>query len=122
MRLPNFLKDPDLNSLREQMGTADLGAFRLAFNVYRFTISDLEQSLAGGIIIADLSKVRTLDDKTLSYKERRVLLHLRDVQQSPGDLHFIPAPRPAFHVCNCAQVRQIRCLAIAPEVVLAVRE
>jgi hypothetical protein len=122
MRLPNFLKDPDLNSLREQMGTADLGAFRLAFNVYRFTISDLEQSLAGGIIIDDLSKVRTLDDKTLSYKDRRVLLHLRDVHQIGGESPFIPALRPAFHICNCAYVRQIRGLAIAPEVMLVARE
>ena len=50
MQLPNFLKDPDLNALREQMGAAELGSFRLAFNVYRFTISDLERSLAGGIV------------------------------------------------------------------------
>lgn len=122
MQLPNFLKDPELNRLREQMGATDLGSFRLAFNVYRFTISDLEQSLAGGIIIADLSKVRTLDDKTLSYKDRRVLLHLRDVHVLPGEFRGLPAPRPAFHFANCAEVRQIRGLEIAPEVVLVARE
>jgi hypothetical protein len=122
MQLPNFLKDPGLNALREQMGAADLGSFRLAFNVYRFTILDLEQSLAGGIIIDDLSKVRTLDDKTLSYKDRRVLLHLRDVQVLPGEFRGLPAPRPAFHIGNCAEVRHIRGLEVAPEVVLVARE
>ncbi len=122
MQLPDFLKDPELNALRERMGAAELGSFRLAFNVYRFTISDLEQSLAGGIVIDDMSKVRTLDDKTLSYKDRRVLLHLRDVAVPPGELRGLRAPRPAFHVANCAEVRQIRGLEAAPEVVLVARE
>jgi hypothetical protein len=122
MQLPNFLKDPDLNALREQMGATELGSFRLAFNVYRFTISDLEQSLAGGIVIDDLSKVRTLDDKTLSYKDRRVLLHLRDVHALPTEFRGLPAPRPAFHVGNCAEVRRLRGLEVAPEVVLVTRE
>lgn len=122
MQLPNFLKDPDLNSLRDQMGATELGSFRLAFNVYRFTISDLEQSLAGGIVIDDLSKVRTLDDKTLSYKDRRVLLHLRDVPVLPAEMRGLTAPRPNFHLSNCAEMRRLRALAVAPEVVLAARE
>jgi hypothetical protein len=122
MQLPNFLKDPDLNALRDQMGATELGSFRLAFNVYRFTISDLEQSLAGGIVVDDLSKVRTLDDKTLSYKDRRVLLHLRDVDVLPAEFHGLPEPRPVFHAANCAEVRRLRGLEAAPAVVVATRE
>jgi hypothetical protein len=122
MQLPNFLGDRDLNSLREQMGARELGSFRLAFNVYRFTISDLEQSVAGGIVVDDLSKVRALDDKTLSYKDRRVLLHLRDVLTPAGDFAGLAPPLPAFHACNCAEVRRIRGLDVPPEVVLVARE
>jgi len=122
MQLPNFLKDRGLNALRDQMGATELGSFRLAFNVYRFTISDLEQSLAGGIVIDDLSKVRTLDDKTLSYKDRRVLLHLRDIPVLPPEMRGLTALRPRFHLCNCAEMRRIRGLAVAPDVVLSARE
>ena len=34
MRLPDFLKDPELNELRERMGATDLGTFRLVFGLF----------------------------------------------------------------------------------------
>jgi hypothetical protein len=95
MRLPNFLDDPELNTLRAQMGGAELGSFRLSVNAYRFTVHELEQLVDGGIEVKYLDEVRPLEDKTLSYKDRRVLLYARDI---PGHYHF----------SNCPAVRSMR--------------
>jgi hypothetical protein len=95
MRLPNFLDDPDLNALRAQMGASELGSFRLSVNPYRFTVRELEQLIADGIDVKYLDEVRPLEDKTLSYKDRRVLLYARD---KPDHFHF----------SNCAAVRGMR--------------
>ena len=95
MRLPNFLDDPDLNALRAQMGAAELGSFRLSVNAYRFTVRELEQLIVDGIEVKYLDEVRTLEDRTLSYKDRRVLLYARD---TPGNFHF----------SNCPTVRNMR--------------
>ena len=95
MRLPNFLEDPDLNALRVQMGAAELGSFRLSVNAYRFTVRELEQLIVDGIDVKYLDEVRPLEDGTLSYKDRRVLLYTRD---APAHFHF----------SNCPTVRSMR--------------
>jgi len=95
MRLPNFLEDPDLNALRVQMGASELGTFRLSVNAYRFTVRELEQLIADGIDLKYLDEVRPLEDKTLSYKDRRVLFYSRDVPDG-------------FHFANCPAVRKMR--------------
>jgi hypothetical protein len=95
MKLPNFLDDADLNALRARMGASELGSFRLSVNPYRFTVSELEQLIVDGIEVKYLDEVRPLEDKTLSYKDRRVLLYARD---TPGHFHF----------SNCAAVRSWR--------------
>lgn len=95
MRLPNFLDDPDLNALRARMGAVELGSFRLSVNAYRFTVRELEQLIVDGIDVKYLDEVRPLEDKTLSYKDRRVLLYTRD---APGHYHF----------SNCPTVRDMR--------------
>jgi hypothetical protein len=95
MRLPNFLDDPDLNALRAQMGAAELGSFRLSVNPYRFTVRELEQLIVDGIEVKYLDEVRPLEDRTLSYKDRRVLLYTRDAPDH-------------FHFSNCPTVRGMR--------------
>jgi hypothetical protein len=107
MKLPDFLKDPQLNELRRRMGAAELGAFRLSVNPYRFTIAELEQLIDAGIDVASLDEVRSLPDRTLSYKDRRVLLHRRDVPvvvAGRGQRRELPH----FHLANCAIVRRLR--------------
>ena len=95
MRLPNFLNDQDLNALRAQMGATELGSFMLLVNAYRFTVRELEQLVDDGIEIKYLDEIRPLADKTLSYKDRRVLLYDRDAPDH-------------FHFSNCPTVRYMR--------------
>jgi hypothetical protein len=95
MHLPNFLEDPDLNALRARMGAAELGSFRLSVNAYRFTVRELELLISEGIDIKYLDEIRPLDDKTLSYKDRRVLMYTRDAPDR-------------FHFSNCPTVRDMR--------------
>src|SRR5271165_3863703 len=107
MKLPDFLKDPDLNELRRRMGASELGAFRLSVNPYRFTMAELERLIDAGIDLASLDEVRPLPDRTLSYKDRRVLLHRRDVPV----MFASRAQRrelPHFHLSNCPIVRRLR--------------
>lgn len=107
MKLPDFLKDPDLNELRERMGATDLGTFRLAVNPYRFTMKELEALIGEGIDLESLDQVRTLEDRTLGYKDRRVFLYRRDVPL-PAERRPTAAELPHFHVANCANVRRLR--------------
>ena len=119
MKLPDFLKDPDLNELRERMGAAVLGNFRLSVNPYRFTMSELEALLDAGIDVEDLGRVRTLADRTLAYKDRRVLLYRREVPL-PGKARPLPRELPHFHFSDCPIVRRLReSEATAPYVVSA---
>ncbi len=103
MQLPNFLDDAALNELRSEMGTKELGTFRLSVNAYRFTVRELEQLIVDGIDIKYLDEVRALPDGTLGYKDRRVLLYAREVTPVAGG-----AAPPAYHVSNCAAVRRMR--------------
>jgi hypothetical protein len=121
VNLPDFLRDEELNSLRAQMGAKELGAFRLEFNVYRFTVADLEQVVDSGIALDDMSRLRTLEDKTLAYKERRVLLHPRDLR-APAEPSGKAPPLPPFHVGNCSVVRQWRADSLPPPLLLADRD
>ncbi len=118
MRLPDFLKDPELNDLRSRMGTDELGTFRLPINPYRFTMAELEALIAGGIEVSALREVRALPDHTLAYKDRRVALHRRDVilvrGHRPGAKEL-----PHLHVAECPLVRGARTVSGVPYVVSA---
>jgi hypothetical protein len=121
MRLPDFLKDPELNELRERMGATDLGTFRLAVNPYRFTMKELEALIGEGIDLESLDQVRTLEDRTLGYKDRRVFLYRRDVPIL-AERRLTPAELPHFHVANCANVRRLRASPAAVRHAVAARE
>jgi hypothetical protein len=121
MKLPDFLRDPALNELRERMGAAELGTFRLAVNPYRFTMAELEALIHGGIEVADLVRVRALPDRTLCYKDRRVLLYRRDVPVLGSD-RPLPRELPHFHAADCAIVRRLRDAGRAARHVVCARE
>ncbi len=121
MKLPDFLKDPALNDLRERMGAAALGSFRLSVNPYRFTIPELESLLDAGIDIEDLGCVRALADRTLAYKDRRVLLYRRELPL-PSSARPLPRELPHFHISNCPIVRRLRDAGAASRHVVAARE
>jgi hypothetical protein len=121
VKLPDFLRDPALNELRERMGATELGSFRLSVNPYRFTIAELEALLEGGIDVEDLVRVRPLADRTLCYKDRRVLLHRRDVPM-PAAGRPLQRELPHFHAADCAIVRRLRAGGRAVRHVVSARE
>jgi hypothetical protein len=118
MRLPDFLKDSELNDLRSRMGTEELGTFKLAVNPDRFTMAELEALIVGGIEVFALREVRALPDHTLAYKDRRVVLHRRDVILVQGR-RAAAAELPHLHVADCPLVRGARTVSGVPYLVSA---
>lgn len=106
MKLPNFLADPQFEALRQQMGAATLGDFKPTVGSERLTIAELETLVTGGIELQSLDELRVLADGTLAYKDRRVLLYIRDVPNygRRGRDELLPK----FHVSNCQKLRDMR--------------
>ncbi len=121
MKLPDFLRDAGLNDLRERMGAADLGTFRLSVNPYRFTMAELECLIDDGIDVDNLDRVRPLPDRTLSYKDRRVLLYRRDLPVlATGRAQQRELPH--FHAAECPIVQRLRAADRAARHVVCARE
>ena len=121
MKLPDFLKDPDLNELRRRMGAEELGAFRLSVNPYRFTMAELERLIDSGIDLNSFDELRPLPDRTLAYKDRRVLLYRRDVPVL-GPKRALKTELPHFHLSNCGIVRRLRAAEAASRHAVSARE
>ena len=121
MKLPDFLKDPDLNELRRRMGADELGAFRLSVNPYRFTMAELERLIDAGIDLKSLDELRPLRDRTLAYKDRRVLLYRRDLPML-GRKPALKVELPHFHLSNCGIVRRLRAAENASTHAVSARE
>lgn len=86
MKLPDFLQDPALNRLREQMGATQPGHFELFDAEKQLTYAEREALELGSISISPHS-LRVLKDKTLAYKNTRVWLH------DDKDYHLAYCPR-----------------------------
>ncbi len=91
MKLPDFLQDPELNRLRQQMGADKPGEFELFDPEKQLTWSEREGLMAGDLPVAT-HYLRVLKDKTLAYKNSRVWLH--DGQD--------------YHVAYCQRVQSLR--------------
>src|SRR6476661_7836031 len=98
MKLPNFLLSDDLNHLKIAMGIArnKFGNLR-AIEVRRdgATRDEIRRLAEDGLEV-DKEDVVPLPDGTLSYKDRRVLLYIRDISQYGGNYS-----EPRFHFSNC---------------------
>lgn len=105
MKLPNFLASDDLNRLKRAMGIPRDGLGNLRAIVIKrdgATRDEIEQLGRDGLEV-DKEDVVTLPDGTLCYKDRRVLLYIRDISQYGGIYS-----EPRFHFSNCATLRQMR--------------
>jgi hypothetical protein len=79
MKLPDFSIEAQLNSLRERIG-APLRQYEATHASNMLTIEEIEILAREGLDIP-LSDVTALEDGTLIYKNRRVVLYIRDVKQ-----------------------------------------
>lgn len=90
MRLYDFLADPSLNQLRQQMGAQELGQFELFDPSKQLTYAEREALEEQGLEALS-NELRVLKDKTLALKNSRVWLKHEN-----------------YHVAHCAQVQQLR--------------
>jgi hypothetical protein len=105
MKLPNFLVSDDLVRLKSSMGIprnklGDLQAIEIRRG--RTTPEELRQLGEEGLEV-DKEDVLPLSDGTLSYKDRRILLYIRDISHYGGNYS-----EPKFHFADCATVGQMR--------------
>lgn len=121
MRLPNFIEHAELNELRRQMGAESLGNLKLVHSGNRLTIAELETLMTGGIDIQSLDEVVVLPDGTLAYKDRRVLLYIRDVSEY-GRRGTGSDSLPKYHVSYCKKLRDMRSQQRYSRYVVAARE
>jgi hypothetical protein len=105
MKLPNFLVRDDLLRLKRSMGIPRdvLGNLR-AIEVRRVgaTRAEIEKLAQEGLEV-DKEEVVPLSDGTLSYKDRRVLLYIRDTSQYGGNYSD-----PKFHIADCITLQRMR--------------
>lgn len=105
MKLPNFFEADDLIRLKRAMGLPPnkLGNLR-NFQIRRTGPSSEEiRQLAAEGLEVEKKDVVALPDGTLSFKDRRVLLYIRDISQYGGNYSD-----PRFHISDCATLRQMR--------------
>lgn len=102
MKLFNFLEDISLNTLRSGMG-APLSNFRLEINLPTPTFIKREPPrinlpLPTEGLDVEAREITSHYDATLIYKNKRVLIHLRD---SPKHI-------PRFHIANCSTLLEMK--------------
>jgi len=103
MKLPDFIKFSEFNILRDKMGAPLLETIAFKQDINRLSIVELEILASKGIDI--LSKdINILDDGTLAYKDRRIIIYIRDI------MHFnkYGNSMPKFHLANCTTLQSMR--------------
>ncbi len=90
------------------MGDAPLGDLSLEANKSRLTVDDLTRLIEGGIDVTDLEDVRVLVDGTLAYKDKRVVLYIRDLTNYGHRSNDGALAMPRFHVSDCEWLKKMR--------------
>jgi hypothetical protein len=100
MRLPDFTDDAGLIALRRSMGAEAPGSFSPSYQPANLTWKELEQLATEGKDVW-INDVVVLDDGTLSYKESRVLIYIRDISPFRNWI-------PRFHIADCETLQQMK--------------
>ena len=118
MHLPDFLLNASFNDLRRLMGAEELGDFRSVRNAKILTIAELEALIGGGIDLQSLDEIQSLADGTLTYKDRPVVLYIRDVPNSGIDGFELAR----LHIANCRTLQDMRAQKRFARYVVAARQ
>jgi len=100
MRLPDFTDDAGLIALRRLMGADAPGSFSPSYRPDKLTLAELEQLATDGRDVS-IDDVVVLEDDTLSYKDSRVLIYIRDITQFQ---HWVPR----FHIADCETLQKMK--------------
>ncbi|MFK7862802.1 MAG: hypothetical protein AB8B95_01105 [Pseudohongiellaceae bacterium] len=101
MKIIDFKSFAPFNSLREKMGNAQLGYFELFDPVEHLNGAERSQLSSSGRFLA-LSELKILPDKTLAFKNSRVLIYAPYEAQSNNS-----SVTPTYHVANCSELEQL---------------
>jgi hypothetical protein len=112
MILPDFTDDAGLIALRRSMRAVAPGSFSPSYQPDRLTLAELEQLATDGKDVS-IDDVVVLEDSTLSYKDSRVLVYIRDVADHRDD--------PRFHVADCTTLQWMRQINRSGRYVVATR-
>lgn len=102
MKLPNFLFDGQLNSLRSEMGAPLCQSFEAQRAYVPIDLPIAEVLRAHGLDV-NFEDIKRLKDGTLGYKGHRVLLYIRDVASYDSR-----ATLPKFHIAYCSTLERMR--------------
>jgi hypothetical protein len=108
MTLPDFLKFEPFNRLRRLMNAPLPAKFASGYVINHLTHDDLDRALEDieGVTVDDITDVHVLPDGTLAYRERRVLLYIRDKRAFRE--HDPREKLPKFHIANCRMLEEMR--------------
>ncbi|CAG4892388.1 HNH endonuclease [Paraburkholderia saeva] len=101
IKLPDFLSWPAFNGLRTRMRASLAAPFaeRIEYREIELSIEELLQTRG---IDVDSDEIEVLDDGTLGYKGRRVLVYIRDVNVMGNREHM-----PRYHFAFCATLSEM---------------
>lgn len=99
IKLPNFFNNNSLNTLKIRMGIDRHTYGNFGDSQYKGTQIQLETT---GVDVEYLSDITPLDDHTLTYQGKRVVLYIRDVNDW-GNTNSLPK----FHVANCSTLQSM---------------
>ncbi len=101
MKLPDFIEFEPFNTLREKIGTRELGFFELFDPAIHLTGSERSELESSGVLLQS-SQLRVLPDKTLAIKNSRVLAYIPDESWYRNRREY-----PTYHLAWCAQLETL---------------
>ena len=102
MKLPNFFDFAPLVDLKRKMSIPDnvYGSFEHSAPQSRLTEEELTKLSSGEGLDVYFDALTVLDDGTLSYKNTRILLYIRDVS-------IYGKGPPRYHISNCNTLQEM---------------
>lgn len=106
MKLPNFYEFEPLNSIKEKMGIPQnvYGDLEVFVPYARLTELELEKLTSAEGLDISADDLIFLPDKTLAYKNSRIILYIRD-NETYGNYEL---KLPKYHLANCKTLQQMR--------------
>lgn len=105
MKLIDFYKFDLLNNIKASMGIPRnvYGELKIKIQESRLSEIELERLTSPDGLEITFDQITILPDGTLSYKNSRVILYIRDIATYSGQ-----TSDPKFHISNCATLQRMR--------------
>ncbi|UEM39348.1 hypothetical protein [Pectobacterium aquaticum] len=97
-QLPDFLDSPIFNKLRNEMKAEIIPPIA----DIKMDVLVLEKILSTTGKEIDISEIEINSDNTIIYKNKRVILHIRDVASYGGKMSL-----PKYHLANCKKLKEM---------------